>query len=322
MPENIDAFLLLATVYQQEGNKEQVVDILNTAYESNRTNADALLKLAQYYLKYDVKKAEKVIDAYNDIKGSDYAGLSIKAALLNQNKKYTEAYEIAKILMDTYPGKSSGYLQAVPHYSQQGDKKKAISVLEEGYDKTTDNRRILTLLTSYRYQKKQFDVVANRLKQEIKKSPKDASLKILLAKVYAVNNNLDSSVQLLNEVISTSPLTEEAYLLLAQIYQSKKDINAAKEILIKGKENVKASLKILFKLASVYEAEGAYKDAIDIYRELYQAYPDNLLIVNNLISMLSDYRDGKDDVSLTKVLIGKLEKINSRFFRYYRVGLL
>lgn len=308
MPENIDAFLLLAAVYQQEGNKEQVVDVLNTAYEGNRTNADALLKLAQYYLKRDIKKAEKIIDAYNDIKGSDYSGLSIKAALLNQNKKYTEAYEIAKVLMDVYPDKPSGYLQAVPYYSQQGDKKKAISVLEEGYAKATDNRRILTLLTSLQMSEKQFDVVADRLKQEIKKSPKDASLKLLLSKVYAVNNNLDSSVQLLNEVISISPLTEEAYLLLAQIYQSKKDINAAKEILIKGRENVKASLKIPFRLASIFEAEGAYKDAVDVYRELYLVYPDNLLIVNNLASMLSDYRDGKDDESLTKVLISKLEE--------------
>ena len=326
MPENISAFLLLAAVYQQEGNKEQAVDILNTAYESNRANADALLKLAQYYLNRDIKKAEKIIDTYNNIKGSDYAGLSIKAALLNQNKKYTEAYEIAKVLMNEHPDKPNGYLQAVPYSNQQGDRNKAISVLEEGYAKATDKRKILALLTSLQLSEKQFDVVVNRLKAEIKKSPEDESLRILLAKVYAVNNNLDATEQLLNEVVNISPQTEEAYLLLSQIYQSKKDISAVKEILIKGRENVKDSLKIPFRLASVYEAEGAYKDAVDIYRKLYQAYPDNLLIANNLASMLSDYKDGKNDLSLTKELIGKLEENKRPIFldtigwAYFKLG--
>lgn len=326
MPENIDAFLLLAAIYQEDGNKEQAVDVLNTAYESNRTNADALLKLAQYYLKRDIKKSEKIIDAYNDIKGSDYSGLSIKAALLNQNKKHTEAYEIAKVLMGAYPDKPSGYLQAVPYYSQQGDKKKAISVLEEGYVKATDNRRILTLLTSLQVSEKQFDAVLNRLKKEIKNAPEDEDLKLLLAKVYAVNNDLEVSEQLLNEVVSINPQVEEAYLLLSQIYQSKKDISHAKDILTKGKSNVKASLKIPFRLAGIYEVEGEYKKAIDVYRELYLSHPDNLLIVNNLASMLTDYKDGKDDVGLTKELIGKLEKSKQPVFldtigwAYFKLG--
>jgi hypothetical protein len=57
--------------------------------------------------------------------------------------------------------------------------------------------------------------------------------------------------------------------LLSQIYQSKKDTNSVKAILVKGKVNVKASLKIPLSLAGIYELEESYKKAIDVYRELY-----------------------------------------------------
>jgi len=325
-PENIEAFLLLANVYQQENNVEQIKSTLNSAYENNITNAEGLLKLAKYYLKRDVKQAEKIIDNYNSLKASDYDGLSIKAAILNQSKKYSDAYEIAKTLMASYPDKPNGYLQAVPYLSQQGNKQEAISVLEKGYINTKENRKILALLTTFQVSEEKIDIVINRLKKEVKASPEDTGVKLLLAKVYMVNKDTGSAEKMLNEAIAINPDMEEAYLLLSQIYQSKNDISSVKKILVKGKENAVTSIKIPFRLASIYEAEGSSKHAIDVYRELYQRYPDNLLIINNLASMLSDYGDGTADLDLTKTLVGKLEAYNQPIFLdtigwvYYRLG--
>ncbi len=325
-PENIGAFLLLANVYQQKNDVEQAKRILNSAYENNITNADALLKLAQFYFKRDTKQAEKIIDNYNSLKNSDYDGLSIKSAILNQNKKYSDAYEIARILMELYPDKPNGYLQAIQYLNQQGNKQQAISVLEKGYINTKDNKKILTLLTTLQVFDKKFDIVINRLNKEIESSPEDVGLKLLLAKVYVVNKNTVSAETVLNEVISVAPETEEAYLLLSQLYLSKKDAELVKEVLLKGKENVKASVKIPFKLASTYEVDGSYKKAIDIYRDLYQKHPDNLLIINNLASMLSDYGNKVSDLDLMKVLVSKLEVNSQPIFLdtigwvYYKLG--
>ena len=326
MPENIEAFILLANVYQQEGNKEQVRSTLNSAFENNRTNADALLKLAQYQSTRDIKQAEKIIDNYNNIKTADYEGLSIKAAILNQNKKYSEAYEIAKILMESYADKPNGYLQAMPYYGQQKDKKGAVSLLEKGYLTVEDNRKLLLLLTTLQVEEKKFDIVEKRIKAELTSTPDDVELKILLAKVYMVNKNTDSAETLLNEAIAINSGAEEPYILLSQVYQSKKDISATKAILVKGKTNVKASLKIPLRLAVIYELDESYKKAIDVYRELNETHPDNLVIANNLASMLSDYGNGKDDLELAKTLVEKLKENDQPVFLdtigwvYYKLG--
>lgn len=326
MPENVEAFLLLAAVYQQQENKEQVKSTLNSAFESNRTNAAALLKLAQYHLSRDINMAEKVIDSYISQKGGDYEGLSIKAAILNQKKEHADAYKIAATLREHFPDKANGYLQAIPFYGQDNNKKEAIALLETGYLNVKDNRKILLLLTTFQVEDKKFDIVEKRLKAEIKSSPKDIQLKVILAKVHMVNNKLDQSISLLNEVIEINSAVEETYLLLSQIHQSRNDIDAVKAILVKGVKNVKASLKIPLRLATIYEARKAYDKAIAVYQDLHKLHPTNLIIINNLASMLSDHGNATSDLDLAKKLADKLKDSEQPVFWdtvgwvYYKAG--
>lgn len=326
MPENIDAYILLANIYKKESNNEQVRSTLNSAYENNRGNADVLLKLAQYYSSIDVVQSEKIINEYNALKQKDYDGLSLKAAILNRNSKYEEAYKIAEELMSSFSDKPNGYLQAMPYLSQQDDKKRIVSVLENGYMNTKYNRKLLILLTTIQVSEKKFDIIESRIKEEIKLSPDDAELSILLAKVYLAKNDVKSAMSKLNTVTKSSPEVEESYLLLSQIYQKKGDIDSVEKILISGKANVKSSLKIPMKLAGLYEYNQSYNKAIDVYKSIHKMHPENLVIVNNLASMLSDYGNSKEDLKLAKTLSMKLEETKQPVFLdtigwvYYKSG--
>ncbi len=306
-PENIDAYILLAKIYQINDQQNQVREVLNSAYENNRGNAGALLKLAKIYLRQDITQAEKIIDNYNSLKKSDYEGLSIKAAILNQNKKYSDSYEIAKILMDAYPDKPNGYLQAVSYYNFKNDKKKAASILEQAYINVKDNRKILAMLTSLQISENKFDIVINRIKKELSVFPEDVELKLLLAKVYMSKRDVNLAESLLVEVIDAESSLEEAYLLLSQVYQMKNDAGMSKNILIRAEKNLEKSIKVPLKLASIYEAENDYKKAINTYRSLYNDYPDNLIVINNLASLLSDYSSGEGDMKLAVALVEKLK---------------
>ncbi len=325
-PDNIEAFILLANVYKQQNNVEQVATTLNSAYESNQSNADGLLTLSQYYLKNNPKQAEKIIDDYNQMKPRNYKGLSVKAAILNKNKQQDEALNIAKIIMEQYPDKSNGYLQAIPYYALKNDFSSAISLLEKGYLNVKENRKILMLLTSLEVKEKNFDIVEKRLNAELNSSPKDDQIKIMLAKVHFFKKETEAAETLLSEVMADNSGIEEPYLLLSDIYQSKKDLISTKAILVKGRSNIKGSLKIAMKLSALYEREESYKKAIEIYQDLYDINPNNLLIANNLASMLSNYGDGSDDLKRAKSIAEKLAESNQPVFLdtigwvYYKLG--
>lgn len=313
-PENVDAYLLLANVYKFQKNNEQVTSTLNTAYDNNKTNADSLLKLAQYQLARDIDKASKIIDDFNNIRENDYAGLSIKAAILNQEKNYTEAFKIAEKLMELYPEKPNGYLQEIPYLAQQGDKKKAIALLEKGYLNVKDNRKLLLMLTTLQTQEKKFDIVIERIKAEISVAPDDVELKVLLAKVFISDNKTSQAEELLNEAIGINAGLEQPYLLLSQVFQRNKDSKAVKSILVRGATNVPASINIPLKLASLYELDGDFNSAIDIFYKLNQLNPDNLVVVNNLAALLSDHGVGDAGLEMAKSLVKKLEGSNEPAF--------
>jgi tetratricopeptide (TPR) repeat protein len=407
-PENIDAYLLLANIYQLEKNDEQLNSTLNSAFENNKRNADGLLKLVQVLLNRDIVLAEKAIDQYNKLKENDYKGLSVKALILNQKKEFSDAYAISTKLMELFPDQPNGYLQTIYYYNESNDVARAISTLEKGYINTKNNRKILTMLTNLQLSEKQFDIVEKRINAELKAAPDDEELKLLLTKAYLANNNIDAAERtlkdvvdnnsvsdepyltlmqiqvskdekakavatlekgytnvennrkilgaltqlqvqekefdavesrikaelsvtpedeelqlllskvylankkvdeaeaILKEVVSKETASEEAYLLLSQIYQSKKDTDSLEAFLVKGKSNVPSSLKIPLALATVYESNSKYSAAIDVYRELHESQPDNLVITNNLASLLSDHGDGKGDLELAKNLSDKL----------------
>lgn len=325
-PENVDAYFLLANVYQLQKNNEQVTSILNTAYGNNKTNADSLLKLAKYQLSRDIDKASKIIDDYNSIRENDYDGLSIKGAILNQDKNQAEAFKIGEKLMELYPERPNGYLQVVPYYVQKQSKQEAIAVLEKGYLNAKENRKILILLSNLQVSDKRFDTVAERIKTELSASPDDAELKLLLAKVYILDNKMSMAEELLNQAREINTGLEEPYLLLAQIHEMNKDSKAVKSILVKGAANVPTSTTIPLKLASLYEQDGDFNDAIDIFYKLNQLNPDNLVVVNNLASLLSDHGAGDTGLEMAKSLVHKLEGSNHPSFLdtvgwvYYKLG--
>jgi len=313
-PNNIDAYFMLVNIYTLENNKEQVLNTLNIAYENNRMYPPALLKLAKFYINRDFEKAEKIIDSYNELKEFDYEGMSIKTAILNSNKKGSEAYALASKLVELYTDKPNGYLQSIPYLLERDRIKDAISILEKGYENTKDSRKILVLLTKLQVSEKQFDTAEKRIKDELKLSPEDIELKIILSKVYMANGTNRRAEKLLTSVVKVRPDIEEPYLLLSFVYKNTNKKALQKSILAKGKANVITSYKIPLKLAALYEKDFEYQKAIDVYRDMYNLNSSNLVVVNNLASLLSDYSDNKDDHKLMKILADKLEEKGGPIF--------
>ena len=237
-----------------------------------------------------------------------------------------EAYNVAEELIKLFPDKPAGYLQAVKYLAQKDDNHKVISVLEEGYESTKDNRALLGLLITIYAKEKQFDKAEKTLQAELYESPDDVALKIMLSKLYMASNDINSATSLLNKIVDNKPDVEEPYLLLAQIYQYQKDLDSVKSILVQGKANVASSLKIPLKLAAAYEYDKDFQKAIDVYRDLFELNPDNLITINNLASLLSDHSDDKNDLELIRVLAEKLKANEQSAFLdtigwvYYKLG--
>lgn len=324
-PENIEAQILLAKAYEAEGNEEQKLTTLYRAYESNRMNADGLMELAKYQMDKDVVQTERIIDDYLAHRPDDYDGLSIKAAILNQNKSYQQAGEIAEKLLELYPDKPNGYLQSTPWLTSDNQVDKAIEVLEKGYINAEENRKILILLSTLQVGKQKFDVVQKRLEAEIKNSPDDGELYGLLAKVHLAKGDIDATRDTLQKAIARDSRLEEAYLMLSDVYINSDRKGEVETVLKSGMTNLPDSVKLPLKLATFYEIVSDHDAAISIYRDMMEKHSNNVIVVNNLAALLADHGSA-EDLTLAKSLADKLSAIKQPVFQdtvawvYYKTG--
>ncbi len=325
-PENIDAYLLLAIAHNANGEKEQAKSVLNNAFENNRSNTKALFILARYYAKLNnLEQTEKMLDAFLAVDSSNYEVLAMKAALLNKQKNFNKAKPVAIKLLKLYPEQPYGYIQSVPYLTKENNRKKAIALLTEGYNKVKDNRLILKILTSLQISSGEKLSALNRVKQAINKSPKDIDLKLLLAKIYLVDKNYAESETLLKNIILLKRDNEEPYILLADMYSKQGNKSARVKIIQQG-INATHSLRLALALTKIYETNKNYNDAINLYEKTLIKHPDNLLVMNNLASLLADHRTDKNSLNHAKEIADKLKTSNQPVILdtvgwvYYRSG--
>jgi len=325
-PGNAEAYILLAAAHSVLGEKEQADTVLNNAYENNRDNPNTLMQLAKYYTKVnDIDKTEKMIDAYLALNDKSYEALSIKAKILNKEKKFSKVRPFLQKLITLFPTKENGYLLSMPYLANEKNSEKAVSLLKQGYKKVANKQVILQLLTSIQLSMGDKKEALNRINTAIKNSPDNINLQLLLAKTYLSIGDYKRAEVELKEVVQSHPDSEEAYVLLSGIYNKQNNQAARADIIRQGSEKT-GSVRMSIMLAGIYGSNKKYDKAISIYEHTLSKSPDNALVMNNLASILSDHKTDKASLNRAKQLADKMKKSTQPVIQdtvgwiYYKTG--
>lgn len=295
-PENINAYVFLAESHKALKEVDQAKEIMVRAYENNRTNREALKQIASYYIKNNNQdEASKIIDDYIAIDGNDYEMLSLKSSLLNREKKYSEAYVVASKMIASAPEKEQGYVQSVPYLLSQKKTNDAIRILKDGYSKT-GNIDLVNMIAEVQIGSGATADAITTIRNVLGKSDSE-SLYLTLAKAYLANKDTGSAIKTLRDSISKDNNRSGSYVALAKVFLQKNDRVSAIQLLKSGMDT-NAHLNIGFLLANIYELNKEYDRAISLYENLSDKYSDNILVLNNLAALLSEYKS--DDASLHK----------------------
>ncbi|MDH5764373.1 MAG: tetratricopeptide repeat protein [Gammaproteobacteria bacterium] len=326
-PENIQAYLLLASLHNAKGETDHAKLVLNQAYENNRAIAENLMALSKYHDKNkNYAELEKVIDSVLIIDAKNYDALTYKAKLFNQKERFSEARSKAELLIEAYSDMPSGYIESVPYYINLNEISEAISLLEKGYEKVSDKSKIQEYLTRLYINAKKFNEATEMIQNALKESGESAELYMLLANVQISSNDLANAQSSLDKARNINPDWNEPYLMLANLSIANNQHANAINILQEGLARQSDDLKLSLVLAKVYENMGDYNKAIEVYEKSYAINNSNMILANNLASLLSDHRDDENSLKRAKELADRLMPIEQAVTRdtvgwvYYRLG--
>jgi tetratricopeptide (TPR) repeat protein len=149
------------------------------------------------------------------------------------------------------------------------------------------------------------------LLQEInKKYPANAQVLVLLGQTKLAQKKDDEAIQIYKEAIARQPKDPIGYRALTELYNSQKNWSAAGEILLTGLKEVPTDMNLRLDYAGLQISKGDQEAAIAQYEAILKDQPSALVAVNNLVSLLTDYRSDKASLDRAFSLADALKNSN------------
>jgi tetratricopeptide (TPR) repeat protein len=127
-------------------------------------------------------------------------------------------------------------------------------------------------------------------------NPDNPTSKLVLAATASTAGDLDRAAELYRTIVDELPLETGVWLELSRIKFRQGDREGSIAVIDEALALNPEDGRLLWAQASYLEQQGDYEGAIAIYDQLYADDTGNILVANNLASMLTTYRDDPESI--------------------------
>ncbi|PWU05000.1 MAG: hypothetical protein C5B51_15665 [Terriglobia bacterium] len=252
--------LALARLAQTTGDTATMLRYSNEILAINPQIADAKMLRAIALMRTDPAKASAELAALEQAyPQNEELQLQMAAGDLQQ-KKFREAEERLRKLVQAKPGDIRPLTALVQSYAAQKELDRAVPILE-GQLKQSDSDAVRLLLAETREGLKDYDLAIDQYQRLIAKNPKSAPLAVALGRAYQLKGDLPNAILSLQKAVELLP----------------QDARAASF------------------LGDAQALAGRQQEAMATYRRALQIQPDNVQVMNNLAFVIADSGGSLDE---------------------------
>jgi tetratricopeptide (TPR) repeat protein len=262
-PKNPNVGLQYVAFLQRQGRIEQAENVLTETASANPKSIDVLGALAQIRLaRQNWEGALTAADSIQSV-GNDHgvANLIRGAAFAGQNKmeQSVAALEAAHA---SAPDAVQPTVSLVNAYVRIGKSEKAVALL----------------------------------KDLLKKYPETSQLYLLLGNTFLAKNNFEEATSSFKAAIAQRPKEPGGYDALWNLYTRQKKYDEASKIMQEGLREQPDNLNFKLAVAGTMLESGDQDGAIKQYESILKDTSNVLVAINNLASLLLDYRTDKESL--------------------------
>ncbi len=271
-----DESLRYAAFLRRQGRGPVAETVLTDARKANPANLDVLRQLADLKLAaQDFAGAEAILAALRQIATPEAAraATALQTALLLAQNRTEESLALLQSQIDTAAG--------------------------------GDNRAMAMLLETQVRGGKSAEA-RQALDAAIAKTPADPQLQLMSATLYAVTGDTGKSEETLRAIITADPAAEAPVRVLYSLLISAGRAADADSLLDRALTAQPKSDTLRFIKAGALERAGDIDGATAIYEVLYAENSSNLVVANNLASLITTYRDDPESLERAFVIARRL----------------
>lgn len=299
-PRDPEIMLLMATAHQRTGFPELAGERLALAVEVSGAAAEPALRYARFLIADGrTQAAASLLNEARRVAPGNLELVSVLADLYLAEKDWPRATAILRelrVIPDNPRAAQVATALEAAILAGQDRTDESLAVLQDqlaGLDE--DGRASLTIaLAQIRAGK--IAEARTYLNTATSKRPDDMTLRMLSGSVAMMDGDADSAEGIFRDVLDQQPTSESAVrLLYSLLHLQGRDAEKA-QVLQAGLSTNPTSETLLWIQAGALEQQGDIDGAIAIYEQLYAADTTNVIIANNLASLIATHKTEAADL--------------------------
>jgi len=300
-PNDAQAMTLMARAHERAGNRDLMAEMLSRAVEaSNKAPAESL-RYAQFLLsQQNFRSAETVLLEAVRLAPGDrglLAGLGEVYIGMQDWPRLGQVIETLQRQEDPAAQRMANELTA-RRLAAQDRQDELMGFLEGLADEGPQGVGAAAVIIRSRLAEGDAEGALSYARELTTANPEDLNARFLYASTLALTGDFDEAETIYRDLLEQQPRAERVWLALYNIHAVREESDQAVQALLDGIDAIPQSLRLNWALAGIREREGNVDGAIEIYERLYAADTNNLIIANNLASLLATART--DDESLER----------------------
>jgi tetratricopeptide (TPR) repeat protein len=269
----------LSDVYVQSGRLNEAVREAEERLRQNPDALDARRLLGRLYMRLigdpqtnriNETMLRKAIEQYEKVAEKEPRSIEtwlVLGRLYKVGQNSVEAEKAYQRALELDPGSEEAMTGLAMVYSDLGDNRRAVEMLERVV-RANPNLRTLTSLAGAYEQMRDYKGAAEVLKRALELAPDSPELKRALAQDLALSDQLDAAINIYEELTRSNPKDVHSWLRLSQAYRQKRDFAKAREAAESAKRLDPDNLEIRYNEVNLLEAEGRNAEAIQLMNEM------------------------------------------------------
>ncbi|MGR8998724.1 MAG: tetratricopeptide repeat protein [Gammaproteobacteria bacterium] len=314
-PESDEAMVLLAQAYLKQDAPELAEENFRKALDLNPGNFAAVLPVVSKMIQSkDILRADEVLQKALELKPDHAGALQALAQVRLLRKDWLGTQKVADLISTKPKGRGFAKYLGGKISQGQGLYEEAIVNYKEALALTPGLSDALKgILDSYETLK-QRDKLASYLEEFSRANQEDPYPVLLKAQLLMRDKQWSSALAVLTGAVEKWPKVAELYEAMAGVYSAQQQGYKAISAFKKGLENNPDNARLSMMLASVYEQNRDFDNALKTYETVIAKQPDFDVAVNNLVSLLLDHFNSKESSERALKLAAKFEKSPQPYF--------
>jgi len=298
-PNDADAMTLMAQAHERAGNRDLMADMLSRAVEASGNAPEESLRYARYLLgQENLATAETVLINALRIASDNVALLGALGEVYMGQQDWPRLTQVIEALrrQDGATAERAANELTARQLAAEDREDELMSFLDRLAGEGASGLGAAATIVRARLAQGDLEGAREYARQTLEDNTDNPNARFLMASVQAVTGEVEAAEAAFRDLAEQNPQDERFWLALYNISAVQEKAEAARQALRDGLAASPDSLRLNWALAGILERDGDIAGAIDIYDRLYAANSNNLIIANNLASLLSTGREDADSL--------------------------